>query len=113
MDIEKELTLTVDDKTKFENAKGLEEIKAQDTVSVDYSAGSDGKNLALAVSVEKLEDLDTVPADLPEPVKERVGSAPDESAVAPPAVQATPEVQSVAPAAKTDADQSAPAEVKQ
>jgi hypothetical protein len=99
-DIEKELLITVDEKTKFENAKGLEEIKAQDTVSVDYLVGSDGKNLALAVSVEKLEDMETVPAEVQEPAAERVGSAPAESAGVP-------------PAAKPDAAEPAPADVKQ
>jgi hypothetical protein len=89
-DIEKELLITVDEKTKFENAKGLEEIKAQDTVSVDYLVGSDGKNLALAVSVEKLEDMEAVPAEVQEP--------PADNAAVP-------------PAAKADAP--APADVKQ
>jgi hypothetical protein len=110
-DIEKELVITVDDKTKFENAKGLEEIKAQDTVSVDYLSGSDGKNLALAVSVEKLEDMETVPADALEPAAEIAGSAQAESAVIPPVVQAAE--QKSAPAVPADAGQPAPVDVKQ
>jgi hypothetical protein len=85
-DIEKELVLTVDAKTKFENAKGLEDIKTQDTVSVDYFTGSDGVNLAVAVSLEKLEDMEAAPEDLTEPALERVGSEP----VAAPEQQAAP-----------------------
>jgi hypothetical protein len=89
-DLEKELTISVDDKTKFENVKGLEEIKAQDTISVDYVVGSNGANLALDISVEKLEDMDAAPADTLEPAveKERVGAAPAEKTVEPPAVPA-------------------------
>jgi hypothetical protein len=89
-DIEKELVIAVDDKTKFENAKGLEEIKAQDTVSVDYLVNADGTNNALDISVEKLEDMDAMPADLQEPAVERVGSDPAASAVEPAAVPAQP-----------------------
>jgi hypothetical protein len=89
-DLEKELTISIDDKTKFENVKGLEEIKPQDTISVDYVVGSNGANLALDISVEKLEDMDAAPADMPEPAaeKERVGAAPAEKTVEPPAVPA-------------------------
>jgi hypothetical protein len=86
-DLEKELTISIDDKTKFENVKGLEEIKPQDTISVDYVVGSNGANLALDISVEKLEDMDAAPADIQEPAveKERVGSAPAEKTIEPPA----------------------------
>jgi hypothetical protein len=89
-DLEKELTISVDEKTKFENVKGLEEIKPQDTISVDYVVGSNGANLALDISVEKLEDMEEAPVDLQEPVveKERVGAAPASGAVEPPAAQA-------------------------
>ncbi|MFA5100667.1 MAG: hypothetical protein WC547_07285 [Candidatus Omnitrophota bacterium] len=90
MDIEKELVITVDDKTKFENAKGLEDIKVEDTVSVDYLSDSGGVNLAMTVSVEKLEDMEDVPADMQEPELERVGSDPEENVAAPSEVQAEP-----------------------
>ncbi|MFA6384052.1 MAG: hypothetical protein WCY10_01620, partial [Candidatus Omnitrophota bacterium] len=93
-------------------AKGLEDIKAQDTVSVDYRVGSDGVNLAFAVSVEKLEDMEAPPEDAEEPVLERVGSAPVESAVAPSEIPAEQEPSSVA-AVPTDAGEASPAEVKQ
>ncbi|MCU0650613.1 MAG: hypothetical protein MUC52_00060 [Candidatus Omnitrophica bacterium] len=75
-DIEKELTLATDEKTKYENVKGLEEIKPQDTISVDYVIGSDGGNLAVDISVEKLEDMDAVDIPEPEIEKEKVGTAP-------------------------------------
>jgi hypothetical protein len=79
-DIEKELVLTADDKTKFENAKGVEDIKPQDTISVDYLTGPDGINLAIAVSLEKLEDMEEALEDVQEPARERVGSAAFEQA---------------------------------
>jgi hypothetical protein len=79
-DIEKELVLTVDAKTKYENAKGLEEVKQQDTISVDYLAGTDGVNLALAISLEKLEDMDAALDDIEEPARERVGSMSEKQA---------------------------------
>ena len=54
-DSEKEISISVDDKTTLENVKSLDEIKAKDTVSVDYIIVSEGKNLAKNISVEKPE----------------------------------------------------------
>jgi hypothetical protein len=56
-DIEKEMVIGVSDKTIFENVKSLEEIKPQDTVSIDYAVASDGKNIARNISVEKPESI--------------------------------------------------------
>ncbi|MDO8489719.1 MAG: hypothetical protein Q7S42_06425, partial [Candidatus Omnitrophota bacterium] len=52
-DQEKELILTVDEKTAFENIKSLDEVKIKDTLSVDYMVGADGKNIAKNINFEK------------------------------------------------------------
>ena len=52
-DQEKEIAVGIDDKTTYENTKGLLDIKPQDTVSIDYIVGSDSKNIAKNISVEK------------------------------------------------------------
>ncbi|MFH1458141.1 MAG: hypothetical protein ABIG31_03110 [Candidatus Omnitrophota bacterium] len=56
-DQEKEISVSIDDKTTFENIKALGEVKAGDVVSVDYSASSDGSNIAKNISVEKPEAM--------------------------------------------------------
>lgn len=61
-DQEKELVLAVDDKTTFENIKSLDEIKIKDTLSVDYTAGADGKNVAKNINFEKPDSSTTMPA---------------------------------------------------
>lgn len=54
-DQEKEISIATDEKTAFENIKSLDEIKPNDTVSVDYIVTADGKNLAKNLSLEKPE----------------------------------------------------------
>lgn len=54
-DQEKEIAITIDEKTTFENIKSLDEIKPNDTVSVDYIVTADGKNLAKNISLEAVE----------------------------------------------------------
>jgi hypothetical protein len=49
---EKELTVTADDLTGYENVKSLEEIQVKASVSIDYLPG-DGKNIARSISLEK------------------------------------------------------------
>lgn len=65
-DQEKEVAITVDDKTTYENIKALLEIKPQDTVSVDYIVNPEGKNIAKNISVEK-------PQAEPAPQEDAVG----------------------------------------
>ena len=60
-DTEKEITININDKTNFENAKSLDEIKAEDTVSIDYITDPEGKNIAKNISVEKNEGVQTLP----------------------------------------------------
>lgn len=61
-DQEKDLVLAVDEKTAFENIKNFDEIKINDTLSVDYMVGSDGKNIAKNINFEKPDSSPAVPA---------------------------------------------------
>ncbi len=54
-DQEKEMTVAVDNKTILDNMKSFDEIKPQDTVSIDYIVSPDGKNVAKNISIEKPE----------------------------------------------------------
>lgn len=56
-DQEREMLITVEAKTTFENVKSLAEVKPKDTVSVDYIISSDAKNTAKNISVEKIEGM--------------------------------------------------------
>ncbi len=84
-DNEKEMTLTIDSDTILENAQALSDIKVQDTLSVDYLAAPDGKNLAKTISLEKYEEL---PADIDESgqLKEEMPLPEDDAATMAPAV---------------------------
>ena len=53
-DQEKEMGITADDKTTFENVKSVDELKPKDTVSIDY-VSQGGNNIAKNISVEKPE----------------------------------------------------------
>lgn len=55
-DNEKEIKITADSKTKYENAGSLNDVKPSDTVSIDYIITADSKNLAKNISVEKPEE---------------------------------------------------------
>jgi hypothetical protein len=78
-DTEKEISIETDAKTTYENANSLEEIKAQDTLSIDYMMNADGKNIAKNISVEKPESAQAVPQDVPQdaPKEEPKAAAPD------------------------------------
>lgn len=54
-DAEKEITISTDNKTTYENVKSIDELKPADTVSIDYIVNADGKNIAKNVSVERPE----------------------------------------------------------
>jgi hypothetical protein len=56
-DTEKEAVIYVDDKTTYENAKAIIDIKPKDIVSIDYITGAQGSSIARNVSVEKPEDI--------------------------------------------------------
>ena len=54
-DTEKEMTVTVDEQTVYENIASLAELKPQDNVSIDYVLSPVGRNLARNISLEKPE----------------------------------------------------------
>jgi len=82
-DQEKEVTIGANEKTTFENVKTIDEIKAKDTLSIDYTV-ADGKNTAKNISLEKPE-LPVEPQEAP------VESASTETASVPaPAADSTP-----------------------
>ncbi len=84
-DQEKEMTVGADDKTTFENAASLDELKAKDTVSIDYIT-QDGKNIAKNISVEKPEAQPVAPQTQTET---SVPAMPQASAPATPAAAQT------------------------
>ena len=54
-DQEQELVLVVDEKTTFESIQNFNDLKLKDTLSIDYLAGADNKNIAKNISFEKPE----------------------------------------------------------
>ncbi|MBI3991314.1 MAG: hypothetical protein HY350_04100 [Candidatus Omnitrophica bacterium] len=60
-DMEKEINISVDDKTAYENVKSIDEIKLQDTLSVDYIVNAGGKNIAKNISIERPEAVEALP----------------------------------------------------
>lgn len=78
-DSEKEILLSANDKTSYENIKEISELKAQDIVSVDYVSEADGNNTVVNISVEKLEDDQNIPEnESPEPVKPQAPDATEQ-----------------------------------
>lgn len=78
-DQEKEITIAVDEKTTFENAKSLEDIEPQDDLSIDYTVTSDGKNIAKNISLEKPETEEALPAPQePAPQESAPGNIPQQ-----------------------------------
>lgn len=76
-DQEKQVVVTTNDQTTFENAASLAEIKAGDTLSIDYVADQ-GKNLAKNISVEASDVSEPTPESVPsESVKEDAPVSPD------------------------------------
>jgi hypothetical protein len=49
---ERQIPIVVNSATLYENVKSLQDIKAGDAVSIDYSANPQGENTALNISVE-------------------------------------------------------------
>ncbi len=79
-DQEKEMAISADDKTAYENARSLSDIKPKDTLSIDYVVNAEGKNIAKNISVEQ-------PETTPSPAGEEKSAAPNTEAV----TTATPE----------------------
>lgn len=94
-DQEKELVLTVDEKTTFENIKALEEIKLKDTLSIDYMVTIDNKNIAKNISLEK-------PDELPASLEPKDDLQPKETTMIPQVPAETPnQITEPAPGTKT------------
>lgn len=75
-DQEKQLAVTIDDKTAYENIKSLDELKPLDTVSIDYVTSTDGKNLAKNISIEKPENVKEMREDTAEAPPRTSSEAP-------------------------------------
>jgi hypothetical protein len=75
-DTEKEMLITTDAKTVYDNAKALADIKIEDALSIDYIVTGDGKNLAKNISVEKPEVTETLPPEEAMPAAPGNASAP-------------------------------------
>jgi len=57
-DTERELLLTVDDTTTYENISALEEIKPKDNLSIDYIVTGSGLYLAKYIGLEQAKKVD-------------------------------------------------------
>jgi len=111
-DMEKQMTMSVDEKTGFENSKSLADLKIQDTVSVDYIIGADGKNIARNISVEKIEDIGDAEESALAPEKVGTGPITEKGPVSPASIAASVpvpevsegegEVKAVGPASPVD-----------
>jgi hypothetical protein len=101
-DQEKEMVLAVDEKTTFENIKDFNELKLKDTLSIDYLAGVDNKNIAKNISLEKpdVSSSTLAPAENSQPVIPPLVTEQPSGDVAAPAVPALaqPVTQSETPA---------------
>lgn len=82
-DDERELTLTVNQDTKFEGISDFNSLKAHDTAGIDYLTEGD-KNIVKNISVEKLEEPSEISSSQTPSL-----SLPDETASkeAPPALK--------------------------
>ncbi len=69
-DQEKDIVLTVNEKTTFENIKSFDEIKVKDTLSIDYTVAPDGKNIAKNIGLESPDSSAAVPAQTVEDTKQ-------------------------------------------
>lgn len=64
-DQEKEISISVDEDTAYENIDSIEGIKPQDNLSVDYIASSEGKNIAKNISLDKPESQEVALPEAP------------------------------------------------
>ena len=74
-DMEKTIDIVSDAGTKYEEVKGIDEIKPQDTVSIEYLV-KDGKNLAKGITVERIEETDIGEGEPQTKAPEKVGTGP-------------------------------------
>ncbi len=55
-DTEKQLEITVNEKTKYTNFQALVDLKPQDAVSLDYAINTEGKPVAKGINLEKPDE---------------------------------------------------------
>lgn len=79
-DIEKQMTIAVDDKTAYENIASLAEIQVGDTVSIDYTMQPNGDGMAQLISKEGIADTDGGDAGVEAVIEE---SMPEEAPIDP------------------------------
>lgn len=118
-DQEKDLVLTVDEKTTFENIKSFDEIKIKDTLSIDYVVDVSGKNVAKNINFEKPDSTATAvapvaesakPAEVAEqPVADTSAQVAAPAQIPAPAMIAVPEVTQPTAQPATTTEASAPA----
>lgn len=72
-DEEKDIIITTDESTIYENVNSLPEVKINDALSIDYTVSTDSKNIAKIISVEKAE---SEPASQEEITPEDLSGAP-------------------------------------
>ena len=90
-DQEKDILLAVDEKTAFENIKSFDEIKAKDTLSIDYMVAPDGKNIAKNIGLESPDSSAAVSAQVVEEAKKVDNqAAPEQPEVKPDALVEQP-----------------------
>lgn len=87
-DSDKEAIIAVDDKTVYENIKAIDELRARDTVSIDYTAGPGGNNIAKNISVEKAEAIKEEQTLVQNATAQAQEPSEEPKAVMPPSVQA-------------------------
>lgn len=61
VDEEKNMVISVDNKTTYENINSISELKLGNSLSIDFVAGPEGKNIARNISVEKPESSQPEP----------------------------------------------------
>jgi hypothetical protein len=64
------MVLSVDDKTKFENAVSIDDIKPENSISFTYVVAAAGQNIAKSVNLEKIEEI-SVTSENPFPGQEQ------------------------------------------
>jgi len=73
-DQEKDIDISVDGNTSFENIDGFDDIKVKDTLSIDYTPGPDGKNIARDIGLENTDSSSAAPAQTVDDDKQAVSS---------------------------------------
>ena len=107
-DNQKDITIIINENTKFENVKSIADIAAKDSISFEYIVDAEGNNLATSISVEKIEAIavaaenvtessataEKQPAvnPLPQQSVQAVGQSANEAIIQKPVVENEPQV---------------------